>query len=231
MTVRKEPIAVSRLITTMGDSALLSKIRPATLDKIEKSVITLYANDNDKATADNVTMQAIAKHANVSLQTLYKYFGDKNTLIYVILDRVLSRLAARMIDHLSGIDSVKDRLRKTLWVMFDFVDHNPEAVLFFSTAIPVSHYQHIAIYENKDLMEAFLHVLSDGQQRCELNQNVSLKTLLDIFMGFITRLGLMHVLRQSRKPMTDDFDNLFDILWRAISQDDLTSKGNLSGMH
>lgn len=218
MTALKKPMMLERPSNTMGDLTLLAQIRPATLDKIEKSVIALYASDDSEAAAESVTMQAIAKHANVSLQTLYKYFGDKNTLIYVILDRVLSRLAARMIDHLSGIDSVKDRLRKTLWVMFDFVDHNPDAVLFFSTAIPVSHYQHIAIYENKDLMQAFLQVLSDGQQRGELNQNVSLKTLLDVFMGFITRLGLMHVLRHSPKPMTDNFDDLFEILWRAISQ-------------
>lgn len=220
MTALKKPMTLGRPSNTMGDLTLLAQIRPATLDKIEKSVITLYASGESEVAADSVTMQSIAKHANVSLQTLYKYFGDKNTLIYVILDRVLSRLAARMIDHLSGIDSVKDRLRKTLWVMFDFVDHNPDAVLFFSTAIPVSHYQHIAIYENKDLMEAFLQVLSDGQQRGELNQNVSLKTLLDVFMGFITRLGLMHVLRHAAKPKTADFDPLFDILWQAISRHD-----------
>ena len=220
MTALKKPMTLGRPSNTVGDLTLLAQIRPATLDKIEKSVITLYASGESEVAADSVTMQSIAKHANVSLQTLYKYFGDKNTLIYVILDRVLSRLAARMIDHLSGIDSVKDRLRKTLWVMFDFVDHNPDAVLFFSTAIPVSHYQHIAIYENKDLMEAFLQVLSDGQQRGELNQNVSLKTLLDVFMGFITRLGLMHVLRHAATPMTADFDPLFDILWQAISRHD-----------
>lgn len=202
----------------LPDLSALPQIRPTTMDKIEHSVIALYAMEKPNPNAESVTMQAIAKQANVSLQTLYKYFGDKQTLIYAILDRVLSRLAARMIDHLNGIDSVKDRLRKTLWVMFDFVDNNPDVVLFFSTAIPVSHYQHIAIYENKDLMEAFLQVLADGQQRGELNQNVSLKVLLDVFMGFITRLGLMQVLRQSPVPMTADFDNLFEILWRAISQ-------------
>lgn len=111
--------------------APLSKMRPATLSKIEHAVIDLFATSDDS----DVTMQAIAKRANVSLQTLYKYFGDKQTLIYVILDQVLGRLAVRMLDHLRGIDSVKDRLRKTLWVMFDFFDTNPKAVLFVSSAL------------------------------------------------------------------------------------------------
>lgn len=196
--------------------APLSKMRPATLSKIEHAVIDLFATSDDS----DVTMQAIAKRANVSLQTLYKYFGDKQTLIYVILDQVLGRLAVRMLDHLRGIDSVKDRLRKTLWVMFDFFDTNPKAVLFVSSALPVTRYHHIAIYENKELMGAFLQVLFDGQQRGILNQTVSLKILFDVFMGFITRLGLMHVVRQVDTPLTQDFDTLFEMLWRAISSND-----------
>lgn len=47
--------------------APLSKMRPATLDNIEKAVHQLFAGEN----AQEVTMIQIAKTANVSLQTLY----------------------------------------------------------------------------------------------------------------------------------------------------------------
>ena len=209
----------SSLSQVLSDEQLapLSQMRPITLQKIEQAVIDLYAISEDK----EVTMQAIAKQANVSLQTLYKYFGDKQTLIYVILDQVLGRLATRMIDHLRGIDSVKDRLRKTLWVMFDFIDTQPKSVLFVATAIPVSRYQNIAVYENRELLGAFLGVLADGQRRGVLNQDVSLKVLLDVFMGFINRLGLMQVIRGETIPMTAQFDVLFEILWRAISNTEI----------
>nr|WP_268993056.1 TetR/AcrR family transcriptional regulator [Psychrobacter sp. I-STPA10] len=189
-------------------------MRTSTLDKIEKAVIQLFAGHD----ANEVTMMQIATAANVSLQTLYKYFGDKQTVIYTILDRVLARLAARMIDHLQGIDSVQDRLRKTLWVCFDFVDNHPDAVMVLSTAVPVSRYRNIAIYENEELLSALLTVLSDGQQRHVLNDDVPLYILLDVFMGFISRLGLMHIIRQKSEPMTADFDVLFKMLWRAISK-------------
>ena len=192
----------------------LSAMRISTLNKIEKAVIHLFAGHD----ANEVTMMQIATKANVSLQTLYKYFGDKQTVIYTILDRVLARLAARMIDHLQGIDSVQDRLRKTLWVCFDFVDNHPDAVMVLSTAVPVSRYRNIAIYENEELLSALLKVLSDGQQRHVLNDDVPLYILLDVFMGFISRLGLMHIIRQKSEPMTADFDVLFNMLWRAISK-------------
>ncbi|MBU5615525.1 TetR/AcrR family transcriptional regulator [Psychrobacter sp. TAE2020] len=193
--------------------APLSSMRPATLDKIEKAVRHLFAGYD----VQDVTMIQIANTANVSLQTLYKYFGDKQTVLYTIMDRVLARLAVRMMDHLQGIDSVKERLRKTLWVCLDFVDSHPDAVMVLS-AVSVSRFRNIAIYENKELIDAFLSVLTDGQRRGVLNDKVPLYVLFDVFMGFISRLGLMHILRQTNKPISDDFDALFDMLWRSMSK-------------
>ncbi|MDN3446750.1 TetR/AcrR family transcriptional regulator [Psychrobacter sp. APC 3281] len=193
--------------------APLSDMRPATLDKIEQAVRKVFAGLD----ANEVTMAQIAKSANVSLQTLYKYFGDKQTLFYTIMDIVLGRLAARIMDHLQGIDSVQDRLRKTLWVCFDFVDSHPDAVMVLSS-VSASRIRNIAIYENKELIGAFLAVLEDGQNRGVLNDTVPLHILFDVFMGFISRLGLMHTIRQTETPLNAEFDALFVILWRAISK-------------
>ena len=193
--------------------APLSAMRPATLDKIEKAVRELFAGYD----THEVTMMQIASTANVSLQTLYKYFGDKQTVLYTIMDRVLARLAARMMDHLQGIDSVKERLRKTLWVCLDFVDSQPDAVMVLS-AVSVSRFRNIAIYENKELLNAFMSVFADGQRRGVLNDSVPLYILFDVFMGFISRLGLMHITRQTPAPINDNFDALFGMLWRSMSK-------------
>ncbi|WP_201580360.1 TetR/AcrR family transcriptional regulator [Psychrobacter sp. Pi2-52] len=200
-------------LTQTRSLAPLSDMRPATLDKIEQAVRKVFAGFD----ANEVTMAQIAKSANVSLQTLYKYFGDKQTLFYTIMDIVLGRLAARIMDHLQGIDSVQDRLRKTLWVCFDFVDAHPDAVMVLSS-VSASRIRNIAIYENKELIGAFLAVLEDGQNRGVLNDTVPLHILFDVFMGFISRLGLMHTIRQTETPLNAEFDALFAILWRAISK-------------
>lgn len=203
-------------IETSQNLALLSDMRPATLDKIEKAVRKVFAGFDPS----EVTMAQIAKSANVSLQTLYKYFGDKQTLFNTIMDIVLGRLAARIMDHLQGIDSVKDRLRKTLWVCFDFVDNHPDAVMVLYS-ISVSRIRSIATYENKELIGAFLDVLEDGQKRGVLNDSVPLYILFDVFMGFISRLGFMHIMRQTNTPINAEFDALFVILWRAISKPEI----------
>ena len=195
--------------------APLTDMRAATLNKIEQAVRQLFATSD----ASEVTMIQIASTANVSLQTLYKYFGDKQTVLYTIMDIVLGRLATRIMDHLQGIDSVKDRLRKTLWVCLDFVDTQPDAVMVLST-VSISSFHNIAIYENKELIDAFLSVLADGQERGVLNDKVPLHILFDVFMGFINRLGIMHILRKTQRPINADFDILFEMLWRSMAKPD-----------
>lgn len=138
------------------------------------------------------------------------------------MDRVLVRLAVRIMDHLQGIDSVKDRLRKTLWVCLDFVDTHPDAVMVLSF-VSTSSISNIAIYKNKALINAFLSVLADGQKRGVLNDKVPLYILFDIFMGFISRLGLMHIIRKSQTPILADFNVLFEMLWRSMAKPEIST--------
>lgn len=190
-------------------------MRPDTRRRIEKAVLDLFSTRD----FHDVGLLDVARSANVSLQTIYKYFGSKEILVYTMLDVMLGRLAERMIDHLQGIDDARERLRKTCWVTLDYMDRHPAVMLLLFTALPVSRYQNIDIYENPELMRAFLGVFKDGQERGVLNHRVSSKVLLDVFMGIIGRVVLMHIVRGEERRLTDQFDELFHILWRAMSAD------------
>ena len=194
---------------------ILRGMRADTLNRIEKAVLDLFSTRD----FHEVGLQEVARSANVSLQTIYKYFGSKEVLVYAMLDVMLVRLADRMIDHLQGIDDSRERLRKTCWVFMDYMDKHPAVMLLLVTAIPASRHRNIRIYESPELMGAFLGVLKDGQTRGVLNNRVSSKVLLDVFMGILGRVGLMHILRADKHPITDQFDELFHILWRAMSAD------------
>ncbi|HEX5371324.1 MAG TPA: TetR/AcrR family transcriptional regulator [Aquabacterium sp.] len=195
--------------------AVLSTMRPDTLKRIEKAVLELFAYRD----FHEVSLLDVAKAAHVSLQTIYKYFGSKEVLVYAMLDVMLGRLAERMIDHLQGIDDARERLRKTCWVTLDYMDRHPAVMLLLFTAVPVSRHRNIRIYESPELMGAFMGVLKDGQQRGVLNKRVSSKILLDVFMGIIGRVVLMHIVRREKASLIEQFDELFNIVWRAMSDD------------
>ena len=171
-------------------------MRSDTQVRIEKAVLDLFSSRD----FHEVGLIDVARTANVSLQTIYKYFGSKEVLVYTMLDVMLGRLAERMIDHLQGLDDVRERLRKTCWVTLDYMDKHPALMLLMFTAVPVSRHRNIDIYESPELM-------------------VSSKVLLDVFMGMIGRIVLMHIVREEKTPLTDQFNELFHILWRAMSAD------------
>ena len=190
-------------------------MRSDTLARVEKAVLELFSSRD----FHEVSLHDVARSANVSLQTIYKYFGSKEALVYSMLDIMLGRLAERMIDHLQGIDDARERLRKTCWVTLDYMDKHPAVMLLMFTAVPVSRHKNIGIYESPELMSAFLGVFKDGQARGVLNDRVSSKVLLDVFMGIVGRVVLMHIVRGEKRPLTAQFDELFHILWRAMSAD------------
>ena len=194
---------------------MLATMRTDTLQRIEKAVLSLFSQRD----FHEVSLIDVARTAHVSLQTIYKYFGSKEVLVYAMLDVMLGRLAERMLDHLQGIDNVRERLRKTCWVTLDYMDKHPAVILLLFTAVPVSRHNQIGIYESPELMGAFRGVLKDGQARGVLNHRVSSKVLLDVFMGIIGRVILMHVVRGEKRPLVDQFDELFHIAWRAMSDD------------
>ena len=196
--------------------AALGSMRSDTLHRIEKAVLALFSLRD----FHEVTLLDVAKEAHVSLQTIYKYFGSKEVLVYAMLDVMLGRLAERMIDHLQGIDDARERLRKTCWVTLDYMDKHPAVMMLLFTAVPITRHRNIRIYESPDLMGAFLSVFKDGQQRGVLNDKVSSKVLLDVFMGIVGRVVLMHIVRGEQRSLIDQFDELFGILWRAMSMPD-----------
>ena len=203
-------------VTADERRAALDSMRTDTLARIEKAVLSLFSTRD----FHEVTLLDVAKEAHVSLQTIYKYFGSKEVLVYAMLDVMLGRLAERMIDHLQGIDDARERLRKTFWVTLDYMDKHPAVMMLLFTAVPVSRHQNIRIYESPELMSAFMGVFKDGQSRGVLNRRVSTKILLDIFMGIIGRVVLMHIVRREKHSLIDQFDELFHIVWRALSADE-----------
>jgi TetR/AcrR family transcriptional regulator, repressor of fatR-cypB operon len=194
-------------------TAPIRQMRPDTQARIERAVLDLFSTRD----FHEVGLLDVAKTANVSLQTLYKYFGSKEALVYGMLDVMLGRLAERMIDHLQGIEDVRERLRKTLWVTLDYMDRHPAVMLLLFTAVPVMRHRNIRIYESPDLLNAFMGVFKDGQARGVLNTQVSIKVLLDVFMGIVGRISLMHIVRREKQPLVEQFDVLFDILWQAMA--------------
>ena len=192
----------------------LKGLDPKTRERIEQAVLETFSQRE----FHKVGLIEIARAANVSLQTIYKYYGSKEALLFACLDTWLGRLALRMIDHLQAIENYKDRLRKVFWVVLDFFEKNPQVAQLIMSSVYVNTWRKTHTYQQPQLMGAFLRVLGEGKSRGLLNEDVDEKVLLDYILGVMGRLVQMYIHRGMKQPMTNQANELFEMLWRSIAR-------------
>lgn len=187
---------------------------PATRARIEQAVLDVFADRE----FHKVGLIEIARSANVSLQTLYKYYGSKESLLFESLNAWMGRLASRMVDHLQGIEDYKERLRKTFWVVLDFFETNPKVAQLIMSSVYLNTWRRTEAWQSPLLMGAFMKVLGEGRARGILTDEVDEKILLDYILGVLGRLVQMYIHRGQKKPLTAQANVLFEMVWRAISR-------------
>ena len=128
-----------------------------------------------------------------------------------------------MIDHLQGIENYKDRLRKVFWLVLDFFEKNPQVAQLIMSSVYVNTWRRTHVYQQPQLMGAFMKVLGEGKARGILNEEVDEKILLDYILGVMGRLVQMYIHRGMKQPLTSQANALFEMLWRAIARPEATA--------
>lgn len=181
--------------------------------RIEAAALALFA----ERSAESVRLDQIAARAGASLTTIYRHYGDKQTLLATCALGWADRLAERMIDHLTAVQTPKDRLRKVFWVVLDFFETNPAvARMMLASVYPGAMRRDTTVTQHR-LTELLTGVLAEGRAAGVLNRRVSEGILLDYFYGVLARLVQMAPLRDGEPSLTEQTNELFEMLWRAIA--------------
>ncbi len=196
--------------TPLGSAALKQDVR----DRIEQAATEIFAEQE----FHRVNLADIAAHANASLQTIYRYYGSKEALLNACLLSGLGKLAERMLDHLQGIETYKDRLRKVFWVVLHFFENEPVIARMLMNSVYPGSWDSDVTHSQKQLTETFLQVLREGRAQGVLNNDVSEIILLDYFYGVLFRLCQMHQVRGGQESLAAQAPVLFEMLWRAIAR-------------
>lgn len=205
------------MTTTEERERVLAGMDPETRQRVENAVLELFSRQE----FHRVKLIDVATSAQVSLQTIYKYYGGKEVLLFSSLDSWLSGLARRMIDHLQGIENYKDRLRKVFWLMLEYFETNPQVAQIIMSSVYLNTWRRDDTFRQPELMSIFLKVLGEGRERGVFSDEVNEKDLLDFFLGVATRKITMWLVRGQNEPLADKAPVLFEMLWRAIAKDEI----------
>ncbi|MES1934153.1 TetR family transcriptional regulator [Salinisphaera shabanensis T35B1] len=201
--------------TTSERERTLSRLDPATRARIEAAALDPFSERE----FHRVKLINIAREARISLQTLYKYYGSKEAVLFASLDTWLGDLANRMIDHLQGIENFEDRLRKVFWVLLDYFERNPKVAQIILSSVYLSTWRDDETFRQPALMSVFLGVINDGRERGVLTSEVDEIEISDFIWGVSNRMVAMWLLRGRKKPLAEKAPAMFNMVWRAIASE------------
>ena len=192
---------------------MLNELNPDIQKRLELAVLEVFSNsDFHKA-----SIRDIAGHAGVSFTTIYKHYGSKERLVFAFVDVWMGKLTDRIVDHLQGIEDLKEKLRKVFWLQLDYYErHQGLGKIVFMT-LPMKTWMADETFNQRRMMNLLIDVLRQGQKEGVLNPDVRAGTLLDFLMGFVQRSFFMWILRGQKGSLSEQANTMFEMVWRGMA--------------
>lgn len=192
---------------------MLNELNPDIQKRLEMAVLEVFSNsDFHKA-----SIRDIASRAGVSFTTIYKHYGSKERLVFAFVDVWMGKLTDRIVDHLQGIEDLKEKLRKVFWLQLDYYErHQGLGKIVFMT-LPMKTWMADETFNQQRMMNLMIGVLRQGQMEGVLNPDVRAGTLLDFLMGFVQRSFFMWILRGQQGSLSEQANVMFEMVWRGMA--------------
>jgi AcrR family transcriptional regulator len=196
---------------------MLDAFNPDIHRRLEKAVLEVFSNsDFHKA-----SIRDVAKKAGVSFTTIYKHYGSKERLVFAFVDVWMGKLTDRIVDHLQGIEDLKEKLRKVFWLQLDYYERHTGLGRILFMTLPMKTWMADETFQQRKMIDLLVDVLREGQREGILNPHVRAGTLLDFIMGFVQRSFFMWILRGQKESLAEQANTLFEMVWRGMANPDV----------
>ena len=188
-------------------------LNPEIYNRLEKAVLEVFSHsDFHKA-----SIRDIADKAGVSFTTIYKHYESKERLVFAFVDIWMGKLTDRIVDHLQGIEDLKEKLRKVFWLQLDYYERHEGLGRIVFMTLPMKTWMADETFEQRRMMDLLIDVLRQGQEEGILNNEVRAGTLLDFLMGFVQRSFFMWILRGKKESLAGQANVMFEMVWRGMA--------------
>ena len=139
---------------------MFTPLKPEVYQRLEQAVLDIFSHsDFHKA-----NIRDVANRAGVSFSTIYKHYGSKERLVFAFVDVWLGKLTERIYDHLQGIEDLKEKMRKVLWLQLDYYERNPGLARIIFMTLPMETWMADETFKQKKMINLYLEVMRNGQK-------------------------------------------------------------------
>ncbi len=200
---------------------MFTGLKPDVHIRLEAAVLEIFSEyDFHKA-----SIRDIAKKAGVSFSTIYKHYDSKEKLLFAFIDYWMGDLTERIIDHLQGIEDLKEKLRKVFWIQLDYYEKHPGLGKILFMTLPMKTWMSDESFRQEKMTSLFLDVFHKGQKEGFFDPDIEPKIMLDLLMGLTQRTFFMWVSRGEKEGLAKQANKMFNMVWRALSKPEVVPYG------
>jgi len=160
------------------------QIAPEALGKLRKTILDLFAS----SAFETVGIRDICTRARVSPQTVYKYFGNKEAMLYACIRSDLDELNRLCLNATANIQSLKDQMHAFISAWCDFYFSRPNIARIVFLNIPMRYW-----VGERDIIQAPVHratenFLKQGQDNGEIWPDLDIHIVKNMIMGSAHRV-------------------------------------------
>lgn len=194
---------------------------PAPLrERLSPVVMEIYAAGD----FHRVDMRTIAREAGMSFRTIYRYFGDKESLLFYFIQHWLSGLYPAALKPLDGDGDLRSKLLGVLKLHFEFYERHPNVGRIIFMTVPLERWMRDPSYTQRELMLRMLKAINEAQQQGELRHDLDSRLILDMFNAIFNRAFLMWEYRRRSYSLAAQAEPLLSVLWNGVTASQPSAK-------
>jgi TetR/AcrR family transcriptional regulator, fatty acid metabolism regulator protein len=186
--------------------------------RILKAALKVFADKGYNA----ATMSEIANVANVAEGTIYKYFENKNDLLFSIPKKRFRWLRNSMGEIFDIRDPLR-KLRRFIRLLFTTFmgDRDFLRVFLLDIKLNKKFYVSAAYKDYVDFVSLLETILEEGQATKIFKEKINKRLFRNLFLGGFTHLATRWVILEKAKPidMMQDIEELVSLLCRSVVVD------------
>lgn len=202
------PTATSPRVTT----SRMVEVPKEICERLGPVVLRVFSSED----FHRVDMRSIAREAGMSFATIYRYYHDKEALLFRFIDHWLQSLYPAALEPLYSDEPVPVRLKKSLLYTGEFYERNPLVGRVIFMTVPLERWMKEHSFQQPDVAQLAIRTIRSGQRRGELRNDLEAGDIFDLYYGVFNRAFLMWDYRGRSYSLTESLDRLFDIACEGI---------------
>lgn len=163
-----------------------------------------------------VDMRSIAREAGMSFGTIYRYFTDKEKLLFWFIAHWLDELQTLAIAALDSEGTVMERIRRFILAHFTFYESNPEVGRIIFMTVPLDRWMQDPTFAYSDATKRLRRTIEEGQKTGEIRSDVESLMIADLFTGMFNRTFLMWQYRGKSYSLAKQYEALLPLIEAGV---------------